>query len=62
MEVVSGVLEGRDLGEEAVVQVFHLLLFAGCVFSVLLCLLPLAVEQSLLLRKQTANIWRSWAS
>ena len=47
----SGILENHDLGEEMVVQVFHLLSFVGCVFSIMLCLLPLAVEQILLLRQ-----------
>ena len=46
----SDVLEERYLVKEVVVRVFHLLSFTGCVFSILLCLLSLAVKQGFLLR------------
>ena len=47
----AGVLKDCGLGKKVIVQVFHLLPFAGYMFSILLCLLPVAVEQSLLLRQ-----------
>ena len=50
MEAVLVALEGRDLGEELVIYALHLLSHPGPIFSILLRLLPLAVERGLLLR------------
>jgi len=45
----SGILKGRDLGEELVVQTLHLL-FTGRISSIIRRLLQLAAKQGLLLR------------
>ena len=54
----SGVLEGRNLGEELVIQVIHFLPFTVCVFSNFLRSPSFIVRQSLLLCQYLLHVSR----